>query len=87
MIETESAFTYIVQCVDGSLYTGWTVDLERRLDAHNQGRGAKYTRARRPVKLVASWKLASKVEAMKLESSIKRMRRSEKEQLIVNCSS
>ena len=45
-------YTYILQCSDGSLYTGWTNDLEARIQAHNAGRGAKYTRSRRPVKLV-----------------------------------
>ena len=45
-------FTYILKCSDGSLYTGWTNDLERRVKAHNAGKGAKYTKCRRPVELV-----------------------------------
>ena len=48
------AVVYILQCADGTLYTGWTTDLERRLQAHNSGRGARYTRGRRPVRLVYS---------------------------------
>ena len=47
----EMNYTYIVECSDGSFYTGWTNDLERRMKAHNEGRGAKYTKSRRPVKL------------------------------------
>jgi putative endonuclease len=72
----------MVECADGSLYTGWTVDLERRLQMHNQGRGAKYTRARLPVKLVASWEMASRSQAMQFERSIKKLRRQDKERLI-----
>ena len=45
-------YTYIVRCKDGSLYTGWTNDIEKRIKAHNEGKGAKYTKSRRPVKLV-----------------------------------
>ena len=45
-------YTYIVKCRDGSLYTGWTNDLEKRMKAHNAGKGAKYTKSRRPVTLV-----------------------------------
>ena len=45
-------YTYIVRCSDGSLYTGWTNDLEKRIKAHNEGKGAKYTKSRRPVELV-----------------------------------
>ena len=49
---SQENFTYIVKCSDGSLYTGWTNDLDKRLKAHNSGRGAKYTKTRRPVELV-----------------------------------
>ena len=59
-------YTYIVQCADGTLYTGWTNCLSRRMKAHNEGKaGAKYTRAKRPVKLVYYEGFATKEEAMK----------------------
>ncbi len=75
-------YTYIVQCKDGSLYTGWTNDLSKRIKAHNEGKGAKYTKARRPVKLLYYEKFASKEEAMKREYEIKHMSRKEKEIVI-----
>ena len=56
---------YILLCADGTLYTGWTSDIEKRLAAHNAGRGAKYTRGRRPVTLLYSEECATKSEAMK----------------------
>lgn len=75
-------FVYILECRDHTYYTGWTVDLKKRLAAHNSGQGAKYTRGRGPVKLVYYEALASKEEALKRERSIKRMTRAEKEALI-----
>ena len=80
--KTTGFFTYIVRCADNSLYTGWTVDLGERISAHNQGRGAKYTRGRGPVELMASWQLSSKGEAMKLERALKQLSRKEKQTLI-----
>ena len=76
------AYTYIVRCRDGSLYTGWTVDLEERLQAHNAGFGAKYTRSRRPVSLVYYETYETKTEAMKREYAIKQLSRQEKLKLI-----
>ena len=76
------AYTYIVRCRDGSLYTGWTVDLEERLQAHNAGLGAKYTRSRRPVSLVYYETYETKTEAMKREYAIKQLSRQEKLKLI-----
>ena len=75
-------FIYIVQCSDGTLYTGWTNDLDKRIKAHNEGRGAKYTRARRPVKLVYSETLETKEEALRREYAIKHMTRTQKMKLI-----
>ena len=75
-------YVYIVRCSDGTLYTGWTNNLELRIQAHNEGRGAKYTRARRPVELVYSETAPSKSEAMKRECEIKRLSRREKHELI-----
>lgn len=80
--EVPTFFTYIVRCSDSTLYIGWTIDLNDRLDAHNEGRGAKYTRGRGPVQLMASWKLESKTEAMRLEYALKKLSRREKEELI-----
>ena len=75
-------FTYIVECSDHTLYTGWTNDLEKRIEAHNTGKGAKYTKTRRPVRLVYFEKFATKEEAMSREYHIKRMSRQEKIKLI-----
>ena len=71
-------YTYIVKCSDGSLYTGWTNNLEKRIKDHNAGRGAKYTKARRPVVLVYKEEFPTKQEAMKREWEIKRLSRKEK---------
>ena len=75
-------YTYILRCADGSLYTGWTNDLEKRLKAHNSGRGAKYTRARRPVELVWYEAFADKIAAQRREYAVKQLTRAEKLQLI-----
>ena len=75
-------FVYIMQCSDGSYYTGWTTDIERRLQEHNQGVASKYTRGRRPVKCVYYEELPSKSEALKRELMIKKMTRAQKEGLI-----
>ena len=76
-------FTYILRCADGSLYTGWTNDLRKRLRAHNEGRGAKYTRARRPAELVYFECFSEKGEAMRREYEIKQLTRRQKETLIL----
>lgn len=75
-------YTYILRCGDGSLYTGWTNDLMRRIAAHNAGKGGKYTRARLPVELVYHEVFATKEEAMRREWVIKQMTRAEKLALI-----
>lgn len=75
-------YTYILKCADGSLYTGWTNDLEARVRTHNEGKGAKYTKARLPVELVYFEEFESKSEAMKREAAIKKLSRQKKEQLI-----
>ena len=74
---------YIVSCSDGSLYCGIAKgEVERRVKAHNSGKGAKYTRSRRPVRLVASWGGGSQGDAMRLEVAVKRLRRSQKDALL-----
>ena len=76
-------FVYMVHCSDGTLYTGITNDLEKRIRAHNSGReGARYTRSRRPVKLVYSKEVESKSAAASLEYKIKRLPRSKKDQIV-----
>ena len=75
-------YTYILRCADGTLYTGWTNDLEKRLAAHNAGTAAKYTRPRRPVTLVYQEAFPTKEEAMRSEWQIKRLTRAEKLALI-----
>jgi putative endonuclease len=76
------ACCYIVECSDGTYYTGWAVDAERRLKVHNAGRGARYTRARRPVKLVYVEPQPDRTAAMRRERAIKRLTRARKQALI-----
>ena len=75
-------FVYIVECADTTLYTGWTTDLERRLKAHNAGRGARYTRERGPVRLVYVEELPDRSAAQRREVEIKRLQRVEKLKLV-----
>lgn len=75
-------YTYILKCKDDSLYTGWTNDLKKRITSHNVGKGAKYTKARRPVELVYYEEFQTREEAMKREYAIKQLSRKEKEALI-----
>jgi len=75
-------YVYILQCHDGTLYTGWTTDLEARFAAHNEGSGAKYTKGRGPVTLLYSETFESKSEALKREIAIKKLSRAEKLKLI-----
>lgn len=75
-------YTYLVECADGTLYCGWTNHLEERIEAHNGGRGAKYTKSRRPVALVYYEEFATKQEAMKRECALKRLTRKQKQELI-----
>ena len=73
---------YILECNDGTLYTGWTNDIDKRFKAHNDGKGAKYTKGRRPLKLVYLEELETKSEALKRENEIKKMTKDKKRQLI-----
>lgn len=75
-------YVYLVRCRDGSLYTGWTTDLKKRIDAHNAGSGAKYTKSRRPVELVYFETFESKSDALKREAAIKKLTREQKLGLI-----
>ncbi len=75
-------YMYVLECADGTLYTGYAVDVERRVAVHNAGRGAKYTRSRLPVTLVANAEFASKHDAMSAEYRFKRLTREEKIRLL-----
>lgn len=76
------AYVYVLRCADGSLYTGWTVDLDRRLAAHGAGTASRYTRARLPVALAGSWALPDRTAARREEARIKRLSRAEKLSLL-----
>lgn len=67
-------FVYLLRCADGTLYTGYTTDVTRRVAVHASGKGAKYTRARLPVELVAQWEYPTKGEALSAEYRIRKMR-------------
>jgi putative endonuclease len=75
-------YSYILECSDGTLYTGWTTDLQQRIEAHNSGQGAKYTRGRTPVKLVYFEQFDDCKMARGREYAIKKLTRIEKMQLI-----
>ena len=78
----EKAYVYILRCADGTLYCGWTNDLAARLDAHNSGKGAKYTRGRGPVELAYSEMFDTQSEAMHREAEIKKLSRPQKQALL-----
>ena len=82
--DTPRNFTYLLRCADGTLYCGWTNRLAERIKAHNEGKGAKYTRCRRPVELVYYEEFFTKEEAMSREHAIKRLSRKQKLSLIMN---
>lgn len=76
-------YTYIVECADGTLYTGWTTNVQKRVKAHNEEKsGAKYTKAKRPVKLVYYEGYETKEESMRREYAIKQLTRKQKLELI-----
>ena len=77
-----TAYAYMVECADGTLYSGWTNDLEKRIAAHNAGQGAKYTRSRRPVTLKYYEEFEDKSEALRREAALKKLPRAEKQKLI-----
>jgi predicted GIY-YIG superfamily endonuclease len=75
-------YVYILECNDKTFYTGYTNNLDKRLDTHNKGKGAKYTKYRLPVRLIYFEEFNSKSEALKREYAIKKMTRKKKEELI-----
>lgn len=78
----QTNYTYILRCADGSLYTGWTNNLTKRVSVHQQGKGGKYTRTRLPVELIYFETFDTKEEAMRREYAIKQMTRQQKLDLI-----
>lgn len=78
MSEDKSWVVYLVRCSDDTIYCGITNDLEARINKHNAGKGAKYTKTRRPVVLMKSFTVSGKSEALKLEYKIKQLSREEK---------
>lgn len=81
-MEKNKYFFYVVKCDDGSYYAGYTNDLERRINTHNEGKGARYTRGRRPVQLLYYEEFESKSEALRAEYRFKQLSRKEKEKHI-----
>lgn len=77
-------YTYIVKCSDDTFYTGWTNNLEKRIRDHNVGKGAKYTKSRRPVELVYYETFSQKEDAMRREYAIKQLNRAGKRKLVEN---
>lgn len=77
------AFVYFLTCADGTLYCGWTTDLDARVAKHNSGKGAKYTRARRPVWVACAWEVDS-ADARRIEYKLKQLSREEKLSVIEN---
>ena len=75
-------YAYLVRCSDNSLYAGWTNDIEKRVKAHNDGNGAKYTKPRRPVTLAYLEEFDTKSEAMKREAALKKLTHRQKEELV-----
>ena len=73
-----NAFVYMLECADGTFYTGWTNNLEKRLAAHNDGSGARYTRGRLPVRIVYVEELSTRQEAQSREAAIKALKRQQK---------
>jgi putative endonuclease len=77
-----SHFVYVLECADGSFYTGYTTDVERRAAEHNAGEGAKYTRGRTPVEVIHAEAFEDRSAAMRREHEIKQLSRAEKERLV-----
>ena len=84
VLQSSGFYTYLLECSDGTYYCGWTNNPARRLEAHNNGRGSKYTRSRRPVRLVYLECCSSRNEAMHRETEIKKMTRQQKAELILS---
>ncbi len=75
---TEQHYVYMARCANGSLYTGYSKNVEQRIKTHNAGKGGRYTRANRPIELVACWTFTTKREALQVEYAIKQLSRQQK---------
>jgi putative endonuclease len=82
---TEQHYVYVARCANGSLYTGYSKNVEQRIAMHNAGKGARYTRANRPVVLVACWSFKTKTEALQSEYAFKQLSRQKKLAFIKEC--
>ncbi|MBB5149490.1 MULTISPECIES: GIY-YIG nuclease family protein [Ureibacillus] len=85
MVEKDKHYFYVLECADSSFYAGYTNDLERRVNQHNAGKGAKYTRGKRPVKCIYYEIYETKEQAMRAEYAFKQLKRSEKLKYIGRC--
>ena len=81
-IKSKTCWVYVLECGDGSYYTGWTNDLAKRVTTHQAGKGGKYTRSRLPVRLIMKWKAENRNEAMGREARFKSLNRREKEKAL-----
>ena len=81
---SEHAWVYLLRCRDGSLYCGWSTDVDRRVAEHQAGRASRYTRARLPVKLVLCWQAESRSAALREEARVKRLSHAQKVALIAS---
>ena len=81
-IKSKACWVYVLECGDGSYYTGWTNDLAKRVRTHQAGKGGKYTRSRLPVRLIKKWKAKNRNEAMGREAMFKSLNRREKEKAL-----
>ena len=79
MKKARSCWVYVLECGDGSYYTGWTNDLARRVKTHQSGKGGKYTRSRLPVRLIKKWRAKNRSAAMAKEARFKSLSRKEKQ--------
>ncbi len=82
MKKARSCWVYVLECGDGSYYTGWTNDLAKRVRSHQAGKGGKYTRSRLPVRLIKKWRAKNRSEAMGKEAKFKLLSRKEKEKAL-----
>jgi putative endonuclease len=81
---TEQHYVYMARCANGALYTGYSNNVDRRIAAHNAGKGGRYTRANRPIELLACWSFATKRDALQTEYAIKQLPRQKKLALLIN---
>ena len=82
MKKGKTCWVYVLECGDGSYYTGWTNDLKKRVKSHQSGKGGKYTRSRLPVKLIKKWRATDRSVAMRKETLFKSLSRKEKEAVL-----